>query len=913
MEIPQRLQSVRQKMDAGEFASAFHDLERRYDERCGTDRLLKAELLLRRGDLEHAEALSRGVLDLRAVHSDLKGRALEHLGYIARHRGHLDDAIEWWEQSLHTARRHDDIEQSCRSQLFLLATKADVYGPEAVGTLLSEVRLNATRAGSPSLQLMVHLRLAEVEARRSAFLQAERHLKMVLSLLPAFPNVSLEARCLLLYGVVAQSLARPASAILHSSRALDFARRSGDLFVETAALVNLAHLYTSAGEFQRARQLLTDAQRIGPDWYLLRLGLEDNLARLALVEGKDENARMPDTSIPEPGMPYARVEAVLTSIARLRKGRDLRAALMMADSGATAARARAAHVLFMRCLLAKSEILMDLGRRDDARETLQRAGEADLTLSLDMVAEFERLQGRLSADFGASRLAHTKRARAARIWSALGDVASRSELPGPPNAPMDRAQSAKRESPHPAVDSANDGTGLLQSLGASASMLAVADHPLLLGGEILAVLEESGRLFPRAALIAVRDDACRVLHHWNCPEIRGSRPLPGVFTLDLGEVDGTAYQLWVEASKAFGGIEVLQLLRRLVASATELRKSRREDLGRASLWPIDVALPDAGPMFYSQAMRELRRQALRIAGTELKVLITGDTGVGKEVIARLIHGASKRAGKAFEAVNCASVPVELFEAHLFGFRRGAFTGAISDSPGVIRGNEGGTIFFDEIGELSLDSQVKLLRVLDAHEVHPLGASRAVSVDFRVIAATNVDLHALTEGKRFREDLYYRLNVATLHVPPLRERREEILPFVQHFLSVFCAENHTPLPRLADDAREYLLLYDWPGNIRELRNEVERLAGLVEDSVIKASDLKPEILASRRTRHVRVDPGPDECVIRLDQKLQDTYDEITRHAIVASLKRHGNNLEVVAKELGITRKGLYNKRLRFGML
>lgn len=913
MEIPQRLHSVHQKMDAGEFASAFHDLDRLYDDQCGTDRLLKAELLLRRGDLDHAEALGRGVLDMRAVRNDLKGRAFEHLGYIARHRGHLDEAIQWWEQSLHTATRHDDMEQSCRSQLFLLATKADVYGPEALGTLLSEVRLNAIRAGRPYLQVTLHLRLAEVEARHSAFLQAERHLRVVLSLLNAFPNVSLEARCLLLYGVVAQNLARPASAILHSSRALELARRSGDLFVETAALVNLGHLYTSAGEFQRARQVLTQAQGSARDWYLLRLGLEDNLARLALVDGHDEDTRAPEPWIPQPGMPYARVEGVLTSIARLRKRRDLQTALVVADSAAAAARARAAHVLWMRCLLAKSEILMDLGRIDDARETIQRVGDADLTFSLDIVAEFERLQGRLSAGFGATRLAHTKRARAARIWTALGDVVSESGLSAPSNESMASAQAGMPQSRHATFDPTSHATDLLRSLGASVSMLAFGDHPLLLGGELLASLEESSRLFSRAALVAMRDDDCRVLHHWNWPEIHGTSPMPGAFTLDVGNVDGTSYQLWAEASEAFGGIELLQLLRRLIASATELQKSRRTDPGRTSLWPTDVALPDVGPMFYSQTMRDLRRQALRIAGTDLKVLITGETGVGKEVIARLIHDASKRAGKAFEAVNCASVPAELFEAQLFGFRKGAFTGAISDSPGVIRGNDGGTIFFDEIGELSLDSQVKLLRVLEAHQVHPLGASRAVSVDFRVIAATNVDLHALIEEKRFREDLFYRLNVARLHVPPLRQRREEILPFVQHFLTLFCSENHTPLPRLSDEAREYLLLYDWPGNIRELKNEVERLAGLVEDSVIKASDLKSEILASRRTRHVRVDPGPDEYVIRLDQKLQDAYDEITRHAIVASLKRNANNLELVAKELGITRKGLYNKRLRFGML
>ena len=276
-----------------------------------------------------------------------------------------------------------------------------------------------------------------------------------------------------------------------------------------------------------------------------------------------------------------------------------------------------------------------------------------------------------------------------------------------------------------------------------------------------------------------------------------------------------------------------------------LEGSRRE---RTSIWPTEAVLPDSGPVFYGEKMRELRRQAMRLAPTDLKVLITGETGVGKEVVARLIHDASKRAGKNFEAVNCASVPRELFEAHLFGHRKGAFTGAIADQPGVIRGNDGGTIFFDEIGELSVEMQVKLLRVLDTNQVHPIGAPNAVPVDFRAVAATNANLHELIEQKRFREDLFYRLNVATLRVPPLRERREEILPFVEHFLAVFCTRNNRPLLRVSDEAKEYLVLYNWPGNIRELRNEIERLCGMIEvNDVVRPKHLAAAIVNARKER------------------------------------------------------------------
>jgi DNA-binding NtrC family response regulator len=314
-------------------------------------------------------------------------------------------------------------------------------------------------------------------------------------------------------------------------------------------------------------------------------------------------------------------------------------------------------------------------------------------------------------------------------------------------------------------------------------------------------------------------------------------------------------------------------------------------------------------------MRELRRQALRLAPTDLKVLITGETGVGKEVVARLIHDASKRAGKNFEAVNCASVPRELFEAHLFGHRKGAFTGAVADQPGVIRGNDGGTIFFDEIGELSVEMQIKLLRVLDTNHVHPIGAPNAIPVDFRVIAATNANLAELIEQKRFREDLFYRLNVATLRVPSLRERREEILPFVDHFLAMFCARNKRPLLRISDEAKEYLVLYKWPGNIRELRNEMERLCGMLEvNDVVRPKHLAMVIVRARKERREEaLEAGPNEVLINIDQPLESAYAELDRQAIMATLKKIPDNLEAASKRLGITRKALYNKRLRYGML
>ena len=221
----------------------------------------------------------------------------------------------------------------------------------------------------------------------------------------------------------------------------------------------------------------------------------------------------------------------------------------------------------------------------------------------------------------------------------------------------------------------------------------------------------------------------------------------------------------------------------------------------------------------SPSMRKLRAELFRLAGSQATVIITGESGAGKEVVARAIHDLSERAGKFYVAFNCATVPRDLFEGQLFGYRRGAFTGAASDHPGVIRAASGGTLFLDEIGELPLEVQPKLLRFLENGEVFPLGERRPVRVDVRILAATHRDLGLLVREGRFREDLYYRLQVVPIHVPPLRDRREDVPVLARHFLRDLARRGEPPV--LAPDAVSALVSHTWPGNVRELRNVIER--------------------------------------------------------------------------------------------
>jgi transcriptional regulator with GAF, ATPase, and Fis domain len=238
--------------------------------------------------------------------------------------------------------------------------------------------------------------------------------------------------------------------------------------------------------------------------------------------------------------------------------------------------------------------------------------------------------------------------------------------------------------------------------------------------------------------------------------------------------------------------------------------------------PVPVVTSEDAELIYQSApMRKVMDQIGMLSHSRSTVLIIGESGAGKELIARAINQDSIRAGRPFIAYNCSSIPREIAESELFGHGKGAFTGAHSDSPGIIRRAEGGTIFLDEIGDMPLEIQPKLLRFLEQGEVQPLGVSKVIKTDVRVIAATNRDLSSMVENGQFRADLWYRLNVIAIPLPPLRERREDIPLLAEHFLERLTAREGKRGLRFAPEVMEKLIRYDWPGNVRELANEIER--------------------------------------------------------------------------------------------
>jgi two-component system, NtrC family, response regulator HydG len=301
----------------------------------------------------------------------------------------------------------------------------------------------------------------------------------------------------------------------------------------------------------------------------------------------------------------------------------------------------------------------------------------------------------------------------------------------------------------------------------------------------------------------------------------------------------------------------------------------------------------------SAPMRELLTKVVRIAPTDVTVLITGESGTGKELIARAIHANSKRSARPFVPVNCGAVSETLMESELFGHAKGAFTGAVKLRQGLFEEASGGTFFFDEIAETTPALQVMLLRAIQEHEIRRVGDNESIPVDVRVIAATNQDLKQAIAEKRFREDLFYRLNVVPLHAPPLRERKEDIPLLAQHFISRF---NHRNGARrvLTRGALQKMAAHDFRGNVRELENVVEQAAALAHGDEIEADDVFIES---------RTAPAPAATGART---LAQEVDGAERRAIEASMERNGAQLEKVARELDVSTTTLWRKMKRLGM-
>ncbi|SDJ89351.1 sigma-54-dependent transcriptional regulator [Microbulbifer yueqingensis] len=354
-------------------------------------------------------------------------------------------------------------------------------------------------------------------------------------------------------------------------------------------------------------------------------------------------------------------------------------------------------------------------------------------------------------------------------------------------------------------------------------------------------------------------------------------------------------------AKPFDHDEMIATVRRVIGKAEQNRAANKA--GPAASRTI------AGMIGSSPVMRELYARIHKVAPTDATVLVHGETGTGKELVARAIHEESRRAGKPLISVNCAAIPDTLIEAELFGHEKGAFTGAQTAREGLVAAADGGTLFLDEIGELPLEAQARLLRVLQEGEVRPIGAIESRKVDVRLVAATHRNLRQLASERKFREDLYYRINVVQMTLAPLRERGKDVLAIAEHLLEKFCAKVGRPILKLSPEAIQAVTTYTWPGNVRELENAIQRAVILTEDNCSEIDhktldidlDLVPvdEADPERRPRSLHSDPREDlsleDYFARFVLEHQDTMSETE-----------------LAKKLGVSRKCLWERRQKLGI-
>ena len=797
------------------------------------------------------------------------------------------------------------------------------------------------RLGQPLLASALHLFVAQVEARRGVLASAQEHIRIGRSLAQLCGNSWLEAMAAVDASCLAFSMSDLDATEAEARRAMRESAISGHAALRRAAITNLAHVELARGRFARSEHFFTRAARLSPPAGMVRAGITDGLAQLSLARGDLAGAERILASALNWDLNSAKGSwyyGLWTSVTRaklfLLQQRPDDAGRLLTEAMA-GARELADPLLTSVLALLLIEAYTQMGRTAEAARVLAGLDPAVWTSSVDLLAETSRVLGLALCADGATDAGRQWFERGGQALASVGNNAWLANLAETHAAAVAArlAVPAERVEPRGPIDSLPPRPGqvvcrldactplvapradLSSAFESAAAIVDSGSYPAVVGRETINALYET-RCVSRAALAITRKgQPTEVVSWFGCSwsdaEALVARPPRSI---ELGSWQDREYVVAVTVPAEAGRLVTLMALERLAAAARFERKARSEERERVALWPIDAGEPPEDFVFCSSEMTTLVASARRVAGMSITVLLTGETGTGKEMVARVIHGASARATRPFVPFNCTAVPKDLADSHLFGHRKGAFTGAVVDQPGVIRAAVGGTLYLDEIGDLGLDVQPKLLRFLESGEIQPLGDSQPQKVDVRVIASTNRNLDQLVAEGLFRADLFYRLNVVPFHLPPLRERREEVPPLAEHFLIRAAREFGKDRLRLSEETMEYLVLYRWPGNVRQLANEMRRLAAMSETgAVLMPEHLDPAITAGRRT--VPVDCGPlmpTEVVVRLDQPHAALIEHAERAQIRYALAQCGGRLEAAAQMLGLSRKGLYLKRQRLGL-
>jgi len=672
---------------------------------------------------------------------------------------------------------------------------------------------------------------------------------------------------------------------------------------------NLAVVALYSGNLERAQQYLDYVLGYVDSITYVKFGALDNLAMLELHKG---NLKQSSDLIQQcrnvilrdrlPSRSWYDFAHDLTRCAYFERLEDWDEIVAIADHADDDLARRQYKAIRTSLLCAKARALARLGKHADAEATLAVAVRACPRGAVDPLIVLEASKAVTFALRGDLSRGDVHFDRALAACRAIGHKLH--------EAWIDRQQAALRRETRETVAAAArarlDVTDTAVLLSDVATMLG-AGHSIDLLAHRLAALLQSTSLAPRVDIES--ESGCE---YQADPTASCEAGTDGTFRIRLRGSDRRV-AISVPGARSIDEISLLKSVADLVQAAVNRTADTENEDEDQNLWPRAGVQLSEDAIFRSPRMAELLKIAIRLAETDLPVLISGETGTGKEVVARLIHDHSAVRRGPFVAFNCSNLPRELVESQLFGHRRGAFTGALDSFPGVVRAAERGTLFLDEIGDLDPSIQPKLLRFLERTEIHPVGESRPQQVSVRIIAATNADVDHLVDQGRFRRDLFYRLGVAHLSLPPLRERKDEIPALAALFLARYARESQRTNVRLGDDFIAALLLYDWPGNIRQLANEVRRVVAMAHDGeTIRSDALAPDILARWNARVVAAEPDVPAVTVRLDQTLAMATEQLERAFIERALACAGGRVAEAANLLGLSRKGLFLKRRRQGL-
>jgi hydrogenase-4 transcriptional activator len=693
-------------------------------------------------------------------------------------------------------------------------------------------------------------------------------------------------------------------------------------FHETAGAVHdtLAQIHLIRGNYEQSRESLERAResygaygRQTSQWY--DWSVRVLLARLALRRGAlAEAVALADDAIDAGAPVFDALQATLIAGEALASAGQLDEAELRLRKAAEQLDPRSAPATWAEYLRLRGTLHERRGRHSEAYHDFAQSATLLELLGERYLAALSHLAiGRLIATSGARSTAQRHLDAAAAIFQRLRatrDIADTNEarrllttvgsgedIVAQPDADDALVRRIVEAAELPELLDRETAAAILEASGASAAVLYVytVSGPRVI--EALGCDADTAQAWARAALdgsLAKRDTAFveQLGRHAD-----GPRGLAVVSAQPIGYP--TARRLRMLASVARQGFALCAARERSTASA-----------GPAADPSLEPLLP--GFVSASAAMNRVVDQIQRLQGNDLTVLITGESGTGKELVARAIHMGSHRSGGLFLPYNCTTTGRDLADSQLFGHRRGAFTGAISDQPGLVRSAAGGTLFLDEIGDLPTDVQPKLLRFLEQSEIMPVGDSRPIRVDVRVIAATNVDLEQRVSEGRFREDLYYRLSVIRIHVPPLRERREEIPHLATLFLREAAELLGKPDVTLGSEVLDVFAQYWWPGNVRQLKNEIQRVVAMsAPGRPIDATHLSPEIMATRLPETARSAAVPGQ-MRTTGLTLAGAVEQVERELIQDALTHANGNISEAARTLGLTRRGLYLKLRRLGL-